>query len=121
MKNRFQEAHRRRYYPDTAKEKLFKAEQPEFIQPTNQLQATFVKVDFTAGESQVRLDEIAFRAEQDFNDMATYELEQKARIDEFRKMTEERAQKIRRQQFLADKEKLEKVSVIDSRKSNLSY
>lgn len=53
--------------------------------------------------------------------MATYELEQKARIDEFRKMTEERAQKIRRQQFLADKEKLEKVSVIDSRKSNLSY
>ena len=110
MKNRFQEAHRRNYYPNTATDRLFKAEQPEYVQPTNQLQANFVKVDFTAGESQARLDEIAFNAEQDFNYMSTYELEQKAKIEEFRRMTEERAQKIRRDKFVADKIKLEKVS-----------
>jgi hypothetical protein len=72
-KNRFNNAHRRQYYPDTASDQLFKAEQPEYIQPTNQLQATFVKVDFTAGESQSRLDEIAYNAERDYKYMSTYE------------------------------------------------
>lgn len=111
MNTRFQQAHRRNYYPDTASDQLFKAEQPEYVQPTNQLSATFVKVDFTTGQAQTRLDEIAYNAERDYTHMTDFEQEQKAEIAEFKRKTEERAQRIRKQQFIDEKAKLEKVSI----------
>ena len=111
MNTRFKEAHRREYYPDTASDKLFKAQQPEYVQPTNQLSATFIKVDFTLGQTQNRLDEITYRAKKDYSDMTAFEQEELDKITQFRKDTEDRAQKIRKQQFQDEKNRLEQVMI----------
>jgi low affinity Fe/Cu permease len=62
----------------------------------NQLSATFVKVDFTAGEAKNRLDELSYRAEADYNHMVDFEQQQKQEIEQFRNRTELRAKKIRK-------------------------
>ena len=106
MKGRFENTNRRVYLPNTAKDQLFKPEQPEYVLPTNHVKASFVKMDFTAGETQSRLMEIGYRAETDYLRMAEHERDRLQKIEDFRKQTEERAVEVRRQQLLEEKAKI---------------
>ena len=112
MRAKADTSNRRIYLPNTAKDQLFKPEQPEYVLPTNHVKASFLKVDFTAGETQSRLIEVGSRAEADYLRMAEHERDRQQKLLEFRQQTQDRAVEVRRQQVLEEKAKLEEVSYL---------
>ena len=113
MKNRFNKDDiRRRYYPETSPNYLFKAEQPEFIQPLNQVGANFVKVDFTMGtttQNQSRVNMLNERAAQNEIRLQEAEKARQARLEQFWKQTQQNAKKIQEEKQKKQLEELRQV------------
>jgi hypothetical protein len=98
-----QDFHRRNYYPDTDRGKLFKSEQPEYNKPLSNVHAKFVKVDFTAGEKSKQLNIIARKAEEHEHYMRIVEDSKKRQLNKFWGKTNDRAERIKREKRKEEK------------------